>query len=188
MTSFYSPEELSALGLGCYGENVLISRKASIYGAGNIRLGSNVRIDDFCVLSGKITLGSYVHIAAGCMLFGGSAGIEFDDYTTISSRGAVYAVSDDYSGLTMTNPMVPEKYKNVEEIPVYIGKHVIIGTGSTVLPGVRIEEGCAFGAMSLISKSCDSWGIYYGAPAVRRKERSRELLRLCAEFESEANK
>ena len=110
MNSFYSPEELGALGLKEYGENVLISRKCSIYGAENIRLGSHVRIDDFCLLSGKVELGSYVHIAAGCLLFGGSAGIRFEDYSTISSRGAVYAVSDDYSGEHMTNPMVPEAF------------------------------------------------------------------------------
>ena len=54
MNSFYSPEELKSLELKEYGENVLISRKCSIYGAENIRLGSHVRIDDFCVLSGKV--------------------------------------------------------------------------------------------------------------------------------------
>ena len=77
MNSFYSPEELKSLGLKEYGENVLISRKCSIYGAENIRLGSHVRIDDFCVLSGKVELGNYVHIAASCLLYGGSAGITF---------------------------------------------------------------------------------------------------------------
>ena len=115
MDSFYSPEELKALGLKEYGEDVRISRKCSIY------LGSHVRIDDFCLLSGKISLGSYVHIAAGAMLFGGSAGISFGDYSTISSRGAVYALSDDYSGRHMTNPMVPEEYTAVSEAPVEIG-------------------------------------------------------------------
>ena len=67
MDSFYSPEELKALGLKEYGEDVRISRKCSIYGAGKISLGSHVRIDDFCLLSGKISLGSYVHIAAGAI-------------------------------------------------------------------------------------------------------------------------
>ena len=71
MNSFYSPEELKSLGLKEYGENVLISRKCSSYGAENIRLGSHVRIDDFCVLSGKVELGNYVHIAASCLLYGG---------------------------------------------------------------------------------------------------------------------
>ena len=145
MEQYYSPEELKALGLKEYGTDVLISRKCSIYGAGKISLGSHVRIDDFCLLSGKISLGSYVHIAAGAMLFGGNAGISFGDYSTISSRGAVYALSDDYSGEHMTNPTVPEEYTAVEEKPVDIGAHCIIGTGSTLLPGVSLGGGLLSG-------------------------------------------
>lgn len=183
MNSFYSPEELKTLGLKEYGEDVRISRKCSLYGAENIRLGSHVRIDDFCLLSGKVELGNYVHIAAGCLLFGGSAGIRFGDYSTISSRGAVYAVSDDYSGEHMTNPMVPEAFTAVTEEPVFIGKHCIIGSGCTVLPGVVLGEGCAVGSMSLVNRSTEPWGIYVGIPARRVKERSRKLLEYCAEFE-----
>ena len=47
MTSFMSREELEKVGFKSIGENVLISRNATIYGAGNISIGSNVRIDDF---------------------------------------------------------------------------------------------------------------------------------------------
>lgn len=184
MEQYYSPEELKALGLREYGEDILISRKCSIYGAGNISLGSHVRIDDFCLLSGKISLGSYVHIAAGAMLFGGRAGISFGDYSTISSRGAVYALGDDYSGKSMTNPTVPEEYTAVVEKPVEIGAHCIIGTGSTLLPGVTLGEGCSVGAMSLINKSLPAWGIYAGIPARLLRPRSRKLLELSRELES----
>lgn len=183
--SFYSREELAGLGLKSYGENVLISRKASFYAADKIELGSNVRIDDFCVLTGKISLGNYVHIAAGVMLFAGDAGICFESYTTISSRGAVYAMTDDYSGAHMTNPMIPRKYSGVTGEPVRICRHSIIGTGCTILPGVTLGEGTAVGAMTLISSSTEPWGIYLGVPAVRVKERSRELLEHFKEFEAE---
>lgn len=184
-TSFYLPEELKELGLGSYGENVLISRRASLYGAENMHFGSNVRIDDFCVLSGKIKLGSYVHISAAVLMYGGSAGITFEDFTTISSRGAVYALSDDYSGEHMTNPMIPEKYSGVTQAPVYVEKHCIIGTGSTILPGVRLGEGCSFGAMCLINKSTEAWGIYMGIPLRRTGERSRRLLEDCEKLLAE---
>ena len=76
----------------------------------------------------------------------------------------------------MTNPMVPDKYKDISEESVLIRRHVIIGTGSTILPGVILEEGTAVGAMSLIRKSTDSWGIYAGIPAKRLKERRKDLL------------
>ncbi|MEC2449247.1 acyltransferase, partial [Bacillus cereus] len=50
--SFYSQEELSEIGFLSVGENVLISKKTSIYNPGAISVGNNVRIDDFCILSG----------------------------------------------------------------------------------------------------------------------------------------
>lgn len=40
------------------GEDVRISDKASIYGASEISIGSHVRMDDFCVLSGRIEVGN----------------------------------------------------------------------------------------------------------------------------------
>ncbi len=67
-------------------------------------INDNVRIDDFCILSGHIEIGSYIHIAAYSALYGGQAGIFMDDFLNISSRVFVYSVSDDYSGETMTNP------------------------------------------------------------------------------------
>lgn len=185
INSFYSDVELEGLGLKAYGKNVLISRKASIYGADRIELGNNVRIDDFALLSGRITIGDYVHIAAGVYLYGGDAGIIINNYSTLSSRCAVYALSDDYSGETMTNPMIPEKYRGVWEDAVYIGKHVIIGTGCTVLPGVTVADGTSVGAHSLVNKRTDEWSIYYGSPAKKKSDRSRNLLTLCEEFEKE---
>ena len=121
-TSFYSEEELQQMGFAHVGHDVMISRKASIYGASNIWIGNHVRVDDFCVLSGKITFGNYIHVAVTTTLFGGTAGITFEDYTGISSHCAVYAASDDYSGDFMTNPTVPEKFTNVIEEPVVIKK------------------------------------------------------------------
>lgn len=171
-------DQLLAMGFRSVGEDVRISDKASIYGAGEISIGSHVRIDDFCVLSGRIELGSYIHIAVYSALFGGQAGIRVDDFANISSRVCVYALSDDYSGMTMTNPMVPDKYKHVDHGPVHIGRHCIIGTGSSVMPHVKIGEGCAFGAYSFINRSCEPWGMYVGIPCKRIRERKRELIRL----------
>lgn len=169
--SFYTENELESLGFAQIGENVLLSKKASFYSCRDIVIGNNVRIDDFCILSGNVHLGDYIHIAAYTALYGGEAGIVLEDYSTISSRGAVYAVSDDYSGIAMTNPMLPMKYRNVIQEKVCVGKHVIIGTGCTILPGVTIGEGVAVGAMSLVNKSLDSWTIYAGIPCKKIRDR-----------------
>ena len=182
MNSFYSEKELKTLGLKCVGKNVLISRKASIYGAENMEIDDNVRIDDFCVLSGKIKIGKFVHIAVYTCLFGANAGIIVSDYCAISSGCAFYAVSDDYTGEGMTGPQIPDKYKKVEEKPIFIGKHVITGAKTVILPGATIGEGCSFGAMSLVKNSFDAWGIYAGNPCKRIGSRNKKLLNIEKEF------
>lgn len=186
MNSFYSEAELKNLGLKSVGKNVHISRKASIYGCENIVIGDNVRIDDFCILSGKIQIGSFIHISAYTALFGGKEqGIVLEDYATVSSRCVVYALSDDYSGEYMTNAVIPSEYTNVTESKVVIKKYAIVGSGCTVLPGVTIEEGVAVGAMSLVNKSLSSWGVYVGIPCKRIKERSKKLLDVAVKFVKE---
>lgn len=171
MNSFYSEDELKTLGLKQIGRNVLISRKCSIYGAENISIGNNTRIDDYTILSGKVYIGDYVHVSAGAYLFGGLSGIEINDFCAVSARCCIYAVTDDYLGGGMTNPMIPMEYRNVIQETVTLEKHVIIGAGSIVLPGVRIAEGSAFGAMSLINKSTKEWTVYIGTPIKEWKER-----------------
>ena len=181
-TSFLSREELMEIGFKSIGENVLLSRKASIYGPENIEIGNNVRIDDFCILTGKIKLGSYIHIAAYSALFGGEEGIIMEDFSGLSSRVSVYAISDDYSGESLTNPMIPTKYKNLNTGKVVLRKHVIVGSASVILPGVEIKEGTAVGALSLVTKSLDEWSIYVGIPAKKINNRSKRILELEKEF------
>lgn len=178
MTSFYSESELMKIGFKSVGKNVLVSRRASIYGASHISIGNHVRIDDFCILSGNLMIGNYVHIAAACLLFGGNDGIIFEDYTGLSSRSAVYAESDDYAGTHLTNPTLPDKYRHIIGGGVLVKKHAIIGTGCSILPNVVVGEGCAVGSMSLVTRSLDSWGIYAGIPCRRIKNRSQKMLQL----------
>ena len=173
MDSFYSVDELKKIGFKSVGNNVLISRKASFYGADSMIIGNNVRIDDFCVLSGKIEIGDFVHIAVYTGLFAGTEKITLDNFSALSSRCVVYSGTDDYSGEYMTNPMVPMEFRGVIDKEVYIGKHVIIGTGSTVLPGVKIAEGVSVGCMSLVNKDLEPWKMYFGIPCRYYKERNK---------------
>lgn len=182
MTSFYTDQELQNLGLKEYGTNVLISRKCSIYSASHISIGNNVRIDDFCILSGNIKIGNYVHISAYTSMFSGDSHIVIGDFVALSSRNVIYAESDDYSGESMVNPMVPDEYKNLERGDVSVGRHSIIGTGSTILPGVNIGEGVAIGAMSLINRNLEPWTINVGIPCRKIKERVRKPLEYEKDF------
>lgn len=177
-------DQIQELGFAHVGDNCRLSDKASYYNCKHIHIGNNVRIDDFCVLSagkGGIYIGDYIHIAVYSSLIG-AAKITLDDFSNISSRVSIYSSSDDYSGASMTNPMVPAEFTNVTHADVNIGRHVIIGSGSVVLPGITLEEGVAVGALSLVTKKCQALGIYSGVPAKRLKERKRDFLELERKF------
>ena len=178
--SFYNDEELRSLGFAYLGRGVRLSRNASVYGASRISVGDNSRIDDFCVLSageGGIEIGRNVHVAVYSSLIGAGC-IRLLDFAGLSSRVAIYSSNDDYSGRFLTGPTVPVEYTNVAHGPVTVGRHVIIGAGSVVLPNVVLEEGVAVGALSLVNKDCEAFGIYIGTPAKRVKTRVRDLLAL----------
>lgn len=176
---YYSEDELKEIGIKKYGTNVLISRNSMLYHPEQLEIGNNVRIDDFTTISGKVVIGNYIHIAQFCGLYGGSEGIFMDDFSSFSSKVTAYATSNDYSGISMTNPTVPAKYKTTDRnCTVKIGRHSIIGCASVILPGVIIEDGCAVGAMTLCNKSLEAFGIYGGVPAKMLKKREKNILDL----------
>jgi acetyltransferase-like isoleucine patch superfamily enzyme len=179
---FLTVQQIDAMAFKSVGRNVRISDKASIYNAACIDIGDDSRIDDFCVLSGRITLGRNVHVAVFCNLAGGSEGIVMDDFSGLAYGCHVFTQSDDYSGRSMTNPTVPAQYKVETKKPVYIGRHCIVGTSSLIFPGVRLAEGTSVGAMSMVTKSTEEWSVYFGIPAKRLKERQRDLLKLEREY------
>lgn len=175
--SFYTSDELNQLGLKSYGDNVLISRKCSIYSPEKIILGNNVRIDDFCILSGSIVLGSFIHISAFCALYG-QYGIELQDYSGLSPKTIVFSATDDFSGDYLIGPMCPKNTTNVKGGKVIIEKYVQIGSGSVIMPSLIIGEGSVIGAMSFVNNNIKPWTINYGIPCKEIKTRSKSLLNL----------
>jgi acetyltransferase-like isoleucine patch superfamily enzyme len=180
--AFLSQEALKKIPFKRIGTNVKISVDARIYNPEEMEIGDHSRIDDFCVLSGKIIIGKYVHIAPACILAGSLAGIYIDDFANFSYQITIFSRSDDYQGYSMTNATIPEQYKKITDKAVTIGKHVIIGAGSTIFLGVDLAEGCAVGAMSMVNKSTEPWKIYFGSPARAIKNRSQDLLALEKDF------
>ena len=174
LTSFYTDEELSQIGFKSIGKDIKISRKASIYSPQNISIGDNVRIDDFCILSGKITLGSHIHISAYVALYG-AMGIVMEDYTGISPKSIVYSAMDDFSGEYLIGPIHPDKTTNVTGGVVTIKRFVQVGSNVVVFPNLIIGEGVAVGACSLVTKSLPAWGIYVGIPVRKIKDRSKKM-------------
>lgn len=189
MNGYYSRDELLQLGFAHVGENVLVSEKASIYGASQMSIGNNVRIDDFCVLVGQIEIGNYVHLAPGVGLHGTGGGkVIIRDYCGFSSNIAVYAGSDDFSGDYMSNPTVPKKYVNTHSADIVFEKHALLGANCVILPGAYIAEGCSIGAMSMLAKPTEPFGVYAGVPCKRIRDRKKGVLKLEQELLAELNK
>lgn len=184
LSSFLSEEELDKIGFKSLGKSVLISKMARIYLPELISIGNNVRIDDFVILSGDITLESNIHIASYSTLVGGEggAGIVMKNYSGLSSRVTIYSISDDYSGEFMTNPTIPSDYTNIKKGKVVINEYAIVGATSVILPGVEIGEGAAVGAMSMVTKNLPEWKICRGIPARALMERSKKLKELERNF------
>lgn len=177
---YYTEEDLAQAGFRSLGKNVRIAKNCTIVGLPNIDVGSNVRIDGYCSIiasSGSVRLGSYIHIGSHCTLSGGD-GIVMEDFSGLSQGVRIYSRTDDYTGRYLTNPTVPSEFTGATGGTVILERHVIVGSGSVVLPRVKIGEGSSVGALSLVTKSLDAWGVYFGSPVRLLKARSKALLEL----------
>lgn len=186
---FYNQDELIKIGFKKVGTNVKIHKSCVVVGVENIVIGDNVRIDGFTsIISsvGNLTLGSHIHIASHCYI-GAGFGIIMEDFSGLAYGVKIHSMSDDYSGKYLTNSTIPLEYKNSKSGLVHIGKHVIIGSNTVVLPKVNIPIGCSVGAMSMVTKSLEEWGVYFGSPVKRIKNRSRKLLELETKFLNDMN-
>jgi len=163
--SWLTEDELRNLNFKSIGKNVLISNKASLYNPELMSIGDYSRIDDFCVISGQVTMGRNVHIAVFNNLAGGELGIRLEDFSGLAYGCDIFSQTDDYNGDTLTNPTIPDEFKKEIKKPVRVGKHCIVGTKSIIFPGVNMKDGCSLGAMSMLTQDTDPWGVYLGVPA-----------------------
>lgn len=178
---YYNEHELKEAGFKALGHNVQIAKNCTIIGVENIEIGSNVRIDGYCTIvatgNGWLKLGSHIHIGSYCLLSAGN-GIRMEDFSGLSQSVSIYSKTDDYSGNHLTNPTVPPQYTGVTGGTVTLERHVIIGSGSVILPSLCIGEGTSVGALSLVNKDLSPWGVFFGSPAKKLKKRSKQLLTL----------
>lgn len=188
-SDYFTRSELESLGFASLGRNVFLDRTLRIKGAERISLGSNVRIDAFGVISagsGGIQIGNYVHI--GTHVFMAGAGrIEMHDFSGLSGKVSIYSSSDDYRGEALTNPMVPRRFRIIKEADVILERHVVVGAGSVILPGVILHEGASVGALTLVRKEVAAFSIVAGPRGEvigKRKQNLLELERVLRDEES----
>lgn len=173
-TGYYDEKELSGLGLKKIGKNVMLSKYARIYEPGKISIGNNVRIDDFSILIGNITIGSFVHIAQYCLL-SGKFGIKIGNFVGLSARVSLFTNNEDYSdGNGISTAAVPENFQWTEKGSIILDDHTLIGAHSVLLPHSHLKIGAIVGAQSLIKQKCDEWTLYAGIPAKKMKDIPKE--------------
>lgn len=179
-SKYYTEKDLLDFGFKKIGQRVLISTDARIYGQENISIGNNVRIDDFVIISavnGFVEINNNVFIARGCHI-SGFYGVILQDFSSMAANTIIYSASDDYSGNFLTAQAIPQEYTSHIGGLVSVGKHVIIGAGTTIIGACNIGTGCSIGSMTLVIKDLIEWNIYAGIPAKIIKKRSNKLLEL----------
>jgi acetyltransferase-like isoleucine patch superfamily enzyme len=132
-------------------------------------LGTNSMIDHgaYFRYPWKISIGNNVSINRGCEFFGslvaGDAYISIGDHCALAPHVRVLSATHDHRKLEL-----PDRAKSV-----FIGKHVWIGAGAIILPGVTIGDGAVIAAGSVVTKDVAPFSIAGGNPA--RFIRPREI-------------
>ncbi|MBF0344534.1 MAG: acyltransferase [Nitrospirae bacterium] len=147
-----------------------------IVGLENIEFGENIIIDDFVFIyaTNKLKIGNNVHIASFTSITGGGVCV-IEDFVALSSGVRIVLGTDDFKGWGFGNSTIPERYRNVKRGKIHIGKFVIIGVNSVILPDVTIGQGVTVGAGSVVTRDLQPWGVYVGNKRIRERDRESVL-------------
>lgn len=117
----------------------ILIRKMGCHVGKNTFFGDYVRMDTS--YADMIYIGDYTHITSGCRLL-----CHQRDLTE-------YCVGDNAAELG---------YRTGE---IHIGKGVMVGMETLIMPGVTIGDGAIIGAGSIVTKDIPAWTIATGRPA-----------------------
>jgi galactoside O-acetyltransferase len=164
---FYNTEEIRAMGIEC-GENCLLSKTTTVIAPEKLKLGHDVRIDGFSVISatGGITIGNHVHVASHVVLMGGG-GIEVGNFASIASGAKVFSVSDDLMGRGLVGPCVPTEHRHVHKDKVVLEAHSVLAVNTVVVPGAKLSYGSTLLPFSVLVKGghVHAGAVLQGVPA-----------------------
>ena len=126
--------------------------------------GCSVAHRSSVILAGALFGSKNFAIAEGVLVnrnfyFDGSARLTIEKNTQIGAFVRVITGSHEID----SNPL----YRCGRHVtaPVSIGEGCWIGSGTTILPGVSVARGCVIGAGSIVAKSTEPDGLYFGIPA-----------------------
>ena len=90
--------------------------------------------------------------------------VEIGEWTTMGSK--CYITDHTHGGTTREELETPPRMRElVSRGPVIIGKHVHIGEGVSIMPGVTIGDYALIGAGSVVTRDIPAYSIAVGSPA-----------------------
>jgi len=143
------------------GKGGSIGRGFRIPGNLLITVGDRVAFRDDVYLggNGKLIIGSYTAINAGCLITAMER-VEIGSNVMLAPR--VYILDVDHSFDRRDIPIAQQGYK-VQ--PVVIEDDVWVGAGAVITKGVRIGRGAIIGANSVVTRDVPQYAIAAGVPA-----------------------
>jgi len=120
---------------------------------------------DWSAGEGRIAIGARTYVGPNCVLFG-AGGIDIGPSVLISP--GVVITSQQH---TFAVPDVEIRDQPLHFAPVTIERDVWIGANATILPGVRLGQGCVVGAGAVVSRDVAAMTVVLGVPARVARER-----------------
>lgn len=128
------------------GKNTLPARRVEVLFPKGLTLANNVAVGWFAELDAR-------------------GGITVGHDTNISSHVKIITGSHDIDDPEFT----------ADFLPVHIGHHCWIGTGATILQGVKIGDGAVVAAGAVVTKDIPAKTVWGGVPAKYIRDRNSEL-------------
>jgi maltose O-acetyltransferase len=111
-----------------------------------------------CFKGKNVTIGRKTFINEGCF-FDSTAKINIGDECDIACSCCFITTTHSINKNDERRAGKPMCY------PISIGNKCWIGARVTILPGVKINDGCIIAAGSVVNKDCESNSLYGGVPA-----------------------
>jgi len=159
------------------GSNVEIRHGCALFAKGRnglgITIGDRCRIKEYCILDsygGYIELGEQVLLGQGSIIHGHGE-VRIGSYSLIGQNVSILSNNHIFDSLPSHIQTQGEKLDKT-----IIGSNVWIGAGSLVLSGVNIGDHSVIAAGSIVTKDIESFSLYSGSPAFKRKSLNKKVL------------
>lgn len=191
MQTYFTKKELIKIGFVKVGKNNKISKKVSFINIINGILGSNVRIDDYCVIKGRVQIGSFIHIANFCLISGSEKNVVvIKDRSGISNNVSLLTSSDHYlkSSIYCASGLSNEiqKHRNLNLVigDVILNEGCLIGAYSLILPNAVVGISTSIGAYSILYKKIDDFIYYSNRDILKVTKRKKDKIKILSVIEN----